>query len=338
MKILAALCIPLCAAALLAQTSPPPQPKPKPAPHRSAAAAPVDLHPRFVAGQVLRYKIELQTTTVGGPSGSVQDSAASGQLVVTWNATVRIDVLAPEANSTAAIRLRTTYEKSAAVVHSDSYDPAANAMQDQYQRLEGRAVEFVLDAQGKVLNVQGLGDLFNDAKALNDAKQWIEQLSSGPGAGGPGHAGAGVSIGQQWSAEQPADGLPLAGLVWRTTAGYLRNAPCPRASAPDDASSSSAPPNAEQCAVIATHLNLRAPKTQHPATSDSLRARGMTATGTWTGEGESTSYVSLRRGWVVSVTQTGAENMDVTVTSEHEDSLRYAGTVRTRMNLQLLPE
>jgi hypothetical protein len=336
MKILAALCIPLCAAALLAQTSPPPQPKLKPAPHHSAPTAPVDLHPRFAPGQVLRYTIELQTTTVGGPSGSVQDSAASGQLVVTWDATVRIDVLAPEANSTAAVRLRTTYEKSAAVVHSDSYDPAASAMQDQYQRLEGRAVEFVLDAQGKVLSVQGLGDLFNDAKALNDAKQWIEQLSSGPGAGGPGRTAAGVAIGQQWSAQQPAEGLPLAGLVWRTTAGYLRNAPCPRASASSDASP--APSSAEQCAVIATHLNLRAPKTQHPATSDSLRARGMTATGTWTGEGESTSYVSLRRGWVVSVTQTGTENMDVTVTSEHEDSLRYAGTVRTRMNLQLLPE
>ncbi len=131
-------------------------------------------------------------------------------------------------------------------------------------------------------------------KAVNDAKQWIEQLSSGPGAKGA----AGVTIGQQWTADKPADGLPLAGLVWRTTAGYLRNAPCPRDSAPDASSSASpaqtpAPPDAEQCAVIATHLRLRAPKSQHPATSDPLRARGMTASGTWTGSGESTSYVSL---------------------------------------------
>ncbi len=337
MKILAALSIPLCAAALLAQTSPPP--KPKPSPHHSTVGAPVDLHPKFTPGQTLRYKIELVTTTEGGPSGSVQDSLASGQLVVTWDATVRIDVLAPDPGSAAAMRLRTTYEKSAATVHSDSYDPAANAMQDQYQHLEGRAVEFVLDAQGKVLSVQGLGDLFNDAKAVNDAKQWIEQLSSGPGAKGA----AGVTIGQQWSADKPADGLPLAGLIWRTTAGYLRNAPCPRDSAPDASSSASpartpAPPDAEQCAVIVTHLRLLAPKSQHPATSDPLRARGMKASGTWTGSGESTSYISLRRGWVVSVAQTGAENMDVTVTSEHEDSLRYAGTVHTRTNLQLLPD
>ncbi len=333
MKLLAAVCIPLCAAALLAQTSPPPQPKPSP--HPPAAAARVDLHPRFAPGQVLRYKIEVETTTEGGSSGVVQDSAASGRLVVTWDATVRIEVLAPEAGSTAAMRLRTTYEKSSATVHSDTYDPTTDAVVDQYKHLEGRAVEFVLDALGKVASVQGLGDLLNDPKAVTDAKQWIEQLSSGPGgAGSPGHAG--VTIGQQWSAEHPADGLPLAGLVWRTTAAYLRNAPCPRADASPQ--QNSAPPSAEQCAVIATHLGLLPPKSQHPGASDPLRARGVKATGTWTGSGESTSYVSLRNGWVVSVSQTGTEKMDVTLTTEHEDSLRYIGTVRTRTILQLLPE
>ncbi|MGO9641049.1 MAG: hypothetical protein ACLP1Y_07090 [Candidatus Acidiferrales bacterium] len=324
MKLLVPIGILFFATTLLAQTNSQPKPHPRP------AAAPVVLHPHFAPGQVLRYTIELVTTTEGDSSGAVQDSAASGQLVLTWNATVRIDVLAPESGSSAAMRLRTTYEKSGAVIRSDSYDPAADAVQQQYQRLEGRVVEFALDAQGKVIGVEGLTGLLNDAKALKDAKAWIEQLSSGPGAGG-----AAATVGQQWTADQPADGLPLAGMVWRTTATYLRNSPCPRAAASPQ---QTPPPNSEMCAVIRTHLGLLPPKSQHPGASDELRARGMTAEGTWAGSGESLSYVSLRTGWVANVSQTGTEQMDVTVTTEHEDSLRYVGTVRTRMNLQLLPE
>jgi hypothetical protein len=324
MKLLVPIGILLFATALLAQTNPQPKPHPRP------AAAPVVLHPHFAPGQVLRYTIELVTTTAGDSSGAVQDSAASGQLVVTWDATVRIEVLAPESGSSAAMRLRTTYEKSGAVIRSDSYDPAADAMLKQYQQLEGRVVEFALDAQGKVIGVEGLSEVLNDAKALKDAKAWIEQLSSGPGAGG-----AAATVGQQWTVDQPADGLPLAGMVWRTTATYLRNSPCPRGAAPSQ--QSPAPPNSEMCAVIRTHLSLLPPKSKHPGASDALRARGMTAEGTWAGSGESLSYVSLRTGWVASVSQTGTEQMDVTVTTEHEDSLRYVGTVRTRMNLQLLP-
>jgi hypothetical protein len=49
-------------------------------------------------------------------------------------------------------------------------------------------------------------------------------------------------------------------------------------------------------------------------------------------------YVSLRTGWVVSVSQSGDEKMDVTVVSEHLDSIRYAGTVHSHVNLLLLPQ
>jgi len=321
MRLLAAIFSPLFAAALLAQTSP--QPKPHSAP------SPVSLHPRFAPGQVLRYKIVLETTTVGGSSGLVQDSAASGQLILTWNAIVRIDVLTPEPSSPAAMRLRTTYEKSSATVRTDSYDTAANDMIEQYRRLEGRAIEFALDAQGKVIGVQGLDDIVTDPKAQRDARQWIEQLSTGPGP-----SGSVASPGQQWTADQPAEGLPLAGMVWRTTAVYLRDTPCLRSGVPAQKTQQ----KPEMCAVIVTHLNLIPPKSQHDTTSDELRARGMTAAGTWAGSGESESYISLRSGWVIAVNQTGMEKMDVTVTNEHDDALRYNGTVVTRTNLQLVPD
>jgi hypothetical protein len=64
----------------------------------------------------------------------------------------------------------------------------------------------------------------------------------------------------------------------------------------------------------------------------------MQTTGSWAGSSESLIYVSLRTGWVVSVSQSGDEKMDVTVVSEHLDSIRYAGTVHSHVNLLLLPQ
>jgi hypothetical protein len=39
---------------------------------------------------------------------------------------------------------------------------------------------------------------------------------------------------------------------------------------------------------------------------------------------------------VVSVTQTGKEQMDVTLTSNHNTSMRYAGTISTRSQVALV--
>jgi hypothetical protein len=49
--------------------------------------------------------------------------------------------------------------------------------------------------------------------------------------------------------------------------------------------------------------------------------------------------VSLRTGWVVSLTQSGVEEMDITVSNaDGEARMRYAGRVRTQSQVTLLPE
>jgi hypothetical protein len=73
------------------------------------------------------------------------------------------------------------------------------------------------------------------------------------------------------------------------------------------------------------------------ATSRRAIPKGLQTSGTWTGTSESLIYVSLRTGWVVSVSQSGDEKMDVTLLSEHLDSIRYAGTVHSHVELLLLP-
>src|SRR5216684_7443963 len=96
----------------------------------------VSLSPRFSPGQSFRYRMEFETTTATTRSGLAKDPQGPSKLVITWDATVLMEVLPPSAAAPDGVRLRTTYEKSTASVHSDTFDPAADQTQSQYQRLE----------------------------------------------------------------------------------------------------------------------------------------------------------------------------------------------------------
>jgi hypothetical protein len=301
-----------------------------------AAAGRISLTPRFVPGQTFRYEMEFETKTDTQRSGLGTDPQGPTSLVVNWNATVRMEVLAADASTPGGIRLRTTYEKSAATVSTDSFDPAAEETTDQYRRLEGKVVEFTLDANGKVKSVAGLEGIVDTQKASQSARDWISQLSASAGAP-PG----GVIVGQTWISEQPADSLPIAGLDWRTESTYLRNESChpvnaeiPRAEAPPDSAATS-PPTMD-CAVILATLNLVRGKGSHEVTPPDLRKYGVQSEGKWEGSGQSLLYVSLASGMVVSVTQTGTEQMDVKLTSNRNTSMHYAGTITSRSQVALV--
>jgi hypothetical protein len=298
-----------------------------------AASARVSLAPRFVAGQHFIYTMEFETTTDTTRSGIAVDPQGPSSLVVVWNARVRIDILAADAGTPGGIRLRSTYEKSSATVRSDTFDSAANETIAQYRKLEGKVVEFTLDANGKVKYVAGLEGIVDSEKAAQAARDWIGQLSASAGAP-PG----GVAVGQTWTSEQPADSLPIAGLVWRTDSQYLRNEPC-HPSNPDlpaAANSATNTPAAADCAVILANLSLVRAKSSRDLTPPDLRKNGVESAGKWTGSAQSLLYVSLASGFVVSVTQTGAEQMDVTLTSNRDTSMHYAGTVSSRSEVALV--
>jgi hypothetical protein len=92
--------------------------------------------------------MEFETTTSTSRSGLAADPEGPSKLVITWNATILLQVLPAEANAQGNIRLRTTYESSTAHVSSDTFDPAAAATEEQYKKLQGKVVEFTLDANG----------------------------------------------------------------------------------------------------------------------------------------------------------------------------------------------
>jgi hypothetical protein len=302
----------------------------------------VSLAPRFSPGQVFRYEMEFETTTSTSRSGLATDPQGPGKLVITWDATIRMEVLPAEATAPGSIRLRTTYEKSAANVRSDTFDPAAAATRDQYQALEGKVVEFTLDAGGKVKSASGLEGIVGGEKGAQSAREWIAQLDASSGA-----PAGGVTVGQKWSFEQAATSLPVAGMVWRTETEYLRNEAChaPNPDVPSDVplaasseESAGNPESSETCAVILTRLNLVRPKPVHDPTPEEYRKNGMQTAGKWSGSAQSLTYVSLRSGLVVSVTQTGTEEMDVTLTNAENSSLHYAGTILSRSQVALIAD
>jgi hypothetical protein len=334
----AALCLILLAIPLGARAQNNASKKSSPARgHKGAAVIPrVFLSPRFVPGETFRYEMEFETTTDTTRSGLASDPQGPSSLAVVWNAKVSIEVLPADAGTPGGIRLRTTYEKSTASVRSDTFDPAGTETSEQYHKLEGKDVEFTLDANGKVKYVAGLEGISDSEKAAQSAREWIAQLSASAGAP-PG----GVSVGQTWSSEQPVDSLPIAGLVWRTDSQYLRNESChpPNPDVPttpgaaDSAASSQPPPD---CAVILANLNLVRSKTVRDPTPPEFRKEGVQSAGKWSGSAQSLLYVSLASGMVVSVAQTGTEQMDVTLTSNHNTSMRYAGTISTRSQVALV--
>jgi hypothetical protein len=304
----------------------------------SVAASPkISLSPRFVPGQSFRYEMELETTNDTLRTGFGADPHGPSSVVVTWNATVRIDVLAPADGAQGGIRLRTTYEKSTANVSSDTFDPSADATTEQYRQLAGKVIEITLDTARKVVNISGIEGLADSEKAAQAARDWISQL--GAGAGAP---TGGLSVGQTWSSEEPATALPIAGLVWRAESEYVSNEAChppnpdvpngPGGADPAAANSNAAP----DCAVILAKLNLVRPKSARETTPPELRDSGVQSAGKWTGTAQSLVYVSLDSGMVVSSTQTGSEEMDITLTSSHKTTMRLRGTISTRSQLTLV--
>jgi hypothetical protein len=158
------------------------------------------------------------------------------------------------------------------------------------------------------------------------AQQWLNQFSSG--AAGP--AGE-VAPGDQWNSVEPAASLPLGGHVWQSDAVYVANQSCP---APPGAPSTAV---AESCAVISTRTVLVPPRSKQSITPPEYSRNGLQTSGTWNGSGESRSYISLKTGRIVNVTQNMSEQMNVTIANGRLIAERYAGTVTSSSVMSLLP-
>ena len=118
----------------------------------------------------------------------------------------------PDADgATSRVRLRATYEKSDAVLESDSYDPGAAAVQDQYEKLQGRAFQFTIEPDGKVSGVTGIDDVLANPASASAVQSWMNGLASTSK-----FPREGIAIGQKWTDDRPLDNTPIANLTFHT--------------------------------------------------------------------------------------------------------------------------
>ena len=307
--------------------------------------------PRYYSGQTLHYQIDFRTQTSSHTAGFVSNPQGASQISLSANLLLRLEVLftlpatTPDSvnasvnadlNKFRRARMRATYEKSDVVVHGDSYDPAVATLEKQYRQLEGHAVEFTLEGDGRIDDVSGLGEISDDPHAAAAIRGWLTQLAAAAD-----FPSEGIALGHTWSQEKQMTESPLAGTVLRGTSTYVRDEACRESTAADSAPAIvSAPAAPEQCAVIVTRSEMKQEGTsKNGQTPDAFRLRGLRSSGTWTSVAESLAYLSLRTGLTVSITQTGADEMNMTITSTNGgEPIRYIARTRSETHVTLLPE
>ena len=283
--------------------------------------------PALVPGETIRYRVEYRSDISSRAAGPISTPESSHRLSLSLSAVLRLDVLgvksAPKQGT--KTRLRVTYETCDARVESDAYDPGAQALQKQYEALQGRSFEFSIDAQGRVGELSGLDQLEPDPRASGAIRQWLSTLTLPVGA-----PIAGLKPGKKWTREVPLPDAPLAGLAWRTQSLYRQNEPCP------PAPGAPAAIRHETCAAISTRLEA-VRRGNKNATPLAYSRQGLRTSGRWLAHGESLSYISLATGLVTSSTSTENDDMDITITATLSGSkLHYAGKIQTTSQITLV--
>jgi len=298
----------------------------------NAASPRIHLTPNFTMGESFRYHIESRTTTTGTTTTPIANPEAASQLKQVADLEVRLDVVGVQPASSGtpgAARLRATYEKASAATETDAYDPAAAALDAQYNNLQGRSVEFTIEADGKISHITGLDEAVSNPSAAAALRAWINGFS--PSANLPAE---GIAIGQKWEAERPLENTPLANLQWRTASSYLRDEPC---QLPGQSTALASP--GPVCAVILTSFDiLRHGSANADATPEDYRHNGLRTSGTWTGKGQSLDSISLQTGMLLRSTQSSTQKMDFEIVSALSGSkIHYAGQVETQSEVTLMP-
>jgi hypothetical protein len=296
----------------------------------------IHLIPKFVTGQSFRYQIETRTTTTSNTTTPVVNPEAPSQLKQVSDLQLRLDVLDAQSGAggeLGTVRLRVTYEKAGATTESDAYDPAADALEDQYNRLQGRSMEFTIEPTGEVSKITGLDDVNSNPAATATVRSWLNALSASAKL-----PHEGIAIGQKWNNERPLANTPLAGLISRTESTYLRDEPCESQAKPAP-SGRPAAKDSPSCAIVLTRFEiLRHGSTNADATPDDYRHNGLRTSGTWTGNGESLDAISLQSGMITRSTQTSKQDMDFEIVSALSGSkMHYVGHVESQSEIALMP-
>jgi hypothetical protein len=309
----------------------------------AASAERVHLVPQFEPGETLYYQIEMHTTSTGKTTSPIINPEGGTQYSENVDLLVRLDVLpgatAPHdpgkspGSGAAAVHLRVTYERARADSQSDAPAFDAPPANREYDRLAGHSFEFTLEPGGAISDFQDLENILPKSTDAAPALSWMKTLGSSIK-----FPRGGIAIGQMWTSEKPLSGAPLAGLVWREDATYLRNEPC-RPTAPGSDSRKTARNQVPQCAVILTRFSIErhGPAHADQTPRDYVR-HGLRTEGTLTGSGESLDSISLASGLLVSSTQSSKQYADFDILdAANGEKIHRAGQVQTQTVITRVP-
>ena len=278
-------------------------------PHAAAAAtARATLFPRLHAGQTFTYFVQYRTkknvkteSRVVTPTGS-QDAETDAQWLL------RVDILdVHPQGQRAAIHARSQFQSVSSAMAQNNSGTAPSFSGSSTQSPEAKSVDFTILPDGRVDAVAGLADLFPDQRQVWQV--WLRQFAI---------AGVfprdGVKPGQSWKSSEPEQApSPIVKLEWEKQATYVRDEPCTAIQFSETGIITPKNSPTEPCAVVLTSATLRQRSSPKDTTPGDFRLRDLRTTGNATGKNETISYISLRSGLIVRVTEEDQQFMDVVV-------------------------
>lgn len=306
----------------------------------------VILAPKFTVGETLVYEIESHTSTAGDVVTSITNNEGVKQSSLTIGLRERLEILAMDAQpqpGATSIRMRITWDEAHANATTDAVDPTAANPAEPFAKLQGQSMEFTLAPDGAISKMTGLENIVPGGVPPIEALSWISSLNATRS-----FPRTGISVGQQWSAERPITGAPLAGLSWQLHSTYERAEPCPpvqQNALADTSATATSPPassvvHSQECAVIESDMTIaRHGSSRSDATPEDYLHQGLRTSGTWTGSGAELGSISIDSGLLVSATETSSQNADYEITSASTgSSIHYTAKVESQTGITLVSE
>lgn len=301
-----------------------------------AASDKILLAPKYFPGQTLRYRVVMRTVSRSDTTTPIINPEGGSAFKQSVTIVVRLEFLAASdaapgaASASSGIPVRAAFEQSVATVETDAVNPAAPPPEDRYKKLAGRSIEFTVTSAGEFTSFSGLDGIQETTASATSFFAWLPGLIERSNL--PARA---IAIGEKWSAERTLEGMPLAGLAFRSESSYLRNDPCPTpvpdAEAPPSAAAPYVPGSSggaatsaakpEPCAVILTRFTIaRSGSPRADATPPDYLRNGLRTMGKWSATGEGLDSISIATGLLLSSTQSSTQDTDYTISSASSGS------------------
>jgi hypothetical protein len=270
-----------------------------------AATGRVSLFPKLHAGDQLTYlvqyriqknvKTESRVVSPAGPQNARTDAQ--------WILHVEVLDVRPRGDR-ASIHAR-SYFQSASVTASGDSTPARQTSSSPPEDI--KFVEFTILPDGRADSVTGLAAIFPEQREA--WQQWLRQFAIAAV-----FPKEGVKRGQTWkSTELEQAQAPIDRLQWDKTLTYVRDEPCSPTQLAETSAAAAPASQQETCVVILTKAVLKQKSPPKDTTPPDFKLHALHTMGNATGTNETISYIAIRTGLLMRVTEDAKQFMDVLI-------------------------